>query len=65
MVSPSRYLIADGVDMSPDIVRESVSNQGKCLGSEFFREVFLCGDAWDTQKHLHTCLSIGPPGRIC
>ena len=50
--------------MIPDIVRESVNNQGKGEVSEFSKEPFLWGDAWDTQKHLYICLSIGPPGRI-
>ena len=54
-----------GLDMSPDIVRESVSNQGEGEVSELSRELFLWGDAWDTQKHLYVCLSIGPPGSIC
>ena len=47
--------------MRPNIVRESVSNRSKGDVSEFSRELFLQGDAWDTQKHLH----VGPPGRIC
>ena len=54
------------VDMSPDIVRESVHSQGKGEVSGLSRELFLWGDDWDTQKHLlYICLFIGSPGRIC
>ena len=53
------------VDMGPDIVRESVSNQGKREVSKLSKELFLCGDAGDTQKHLYVCLTIWPPHWIC
>ena len=53
------------VDMSPGSVRESVSNQGKREVSKLSRELFLWGDAWDTQKNLYVCLSVALPGRIC
>ena len=44
------------VDMSPGSEREPVSDQGKREVSELSRELFLWGDAWDTQKHLYICL---------
>ena len=54
-----------GVDMSPDIVGESVRNEGKGEISELSGELFLLRDAWDAQKRVYVCVAVGLPGRIC
>ena len=53
------------IDFSPDIMRESFSSQGKGEVSELSVELILCGDGWETHKHLYVCFSIRPPGMIC
>ena len=53
------------VDMSLGFTGKSINGFGKGEVSEFSRELFLCGNAWDIQKYLYICLTIRRPHRIC